>query len=47
MNCYGYIYISKGREGLRLQQWHMIIHTIYLLEHSCSQFWPMLHADVV
>lgn len=45
MNCHGYICISKWREGLRLQKWHVIIHTVYFLGHSCSQFWPMLHWD--
>lgn len=44
MICQGYICNSKWSEGLRLQQWHVIIHKIYLLGHSCSQFWPMLHS---
>lgn len=45
MSFCGYIYISKRREGLRFRQWHAIIHTLYLLAHSYSQFWPMLLSD--
>jgi len=43
----GYVYVSKGKEGLTFQQRRAIIHTLHLLALSYSQFWPVLHSDNV
>lgn len=45
MSFYGYIYISKWREGRTQVSAMACNHPSILLAHSHSQFWPMLHSD--